>query len=313
MRSARRRALIEKRRKTVRLSGILLKVILPIILILGIFAFIKLSTKYWDGENKFAFAFRLENGDVAVSVLDPKLTELTTLVIPGDTQVEVAGNYGELRIKNVWQLGVNEKLGGSLLSATITQNFLFPVVLWSDSDAGALTGSNSFGVFRFIFFPKSTNIAFGDRISAGIFSLKVGVSNKNLLDLGKNQFLVKQKLNDSQMGYVLAGNVSQRLTIYFADGNFESGTTSGSSLRVAIGDATGVPGVADKVGAIIEVMGGKVVSINKKEAADTDCTVSGSNPMAVKKVASIFSCKVSTENGNFDLEIDLGQKFAKRF
>ena len=131
--------------------------------------------------------------------------------------------------------------------------------------------------------------------------------------MGKNQFLVKQKLNDSQMGYVLAGNVSQRLTIYFADGNFESGTTSGSSLRVAIGDATGVPGVADKVGAIIEVMGGKVVSINKKEAADTDCTVSGSNPMAVKKVASIFSCKVSTENGNFDLEIDLGQKFAKRF
>ena len=291
----------------------LLKIFLPIVLILGIFAFIKLSTKFWDGQDKFAFAYRLENGDVAVSVLDPKLSELTTLVIPGDTQVEVAGNYGELRIKNVWQLGMNEKLGGGLMSATITQNFLFPVVLWSDSDAGALTDSNSFGIFRFIFFPKSTNIAFGDRVSAGIFSLKTGVTNKNLLDLGKNQFLVKQKLNDGQPGYILAGNISQRLTVYFADSNFESGTSSGKSLRVVIGDATGAPGVADKVGAIIEVMGGKVVAINKKDGTDTDCTVFGSDAKAVKKVASIFSCKTGADRGSFDLEIDLGQNFAKRF
>ena len=313
MRSARRRALIEKRKKAGVITGIFLKVFLPIILILVIFAFIKLSTKFWDGQDKFAFAYRLENGDVAVSVMDPRLSEQTTLVIPGDTQVEVAGNYGELRIKNVWQLGVNEKLGGSLMSATVTQNFLFPVSLWSDSDIGALADTNTFGIFHFIFFPKSTNISFGDRVSAGIFSLKIGVSGKNLLDLGKNQFLVKQKLNDGLTGYILAGNISQRLTVYFADSNFESGTSSGKSLRVAIKDATLTPGVADKVGAIIEVMGGKVVEIDKKDGTDTDCTVFGSNAKAVKKVASIFSCKTSTEAGSFDLEIDLGQKFAERF
>ena len=111
MRSARRRALIEKRKKTVKLSGLFFKFFLPMVLILGIVALLKLSTRYWNGRDKFIYAYRLENSDVAVSVLDPKLTELTTLIIPGDTMEDVAGNYGELRIKNVWQLGVNEKLG----------------------------------------------------------------------------------------------------------------------------------------------------------------------------------------------------------
>ena len=313
MRSARRRALIEKKKKTVKMSGLFFKVILPIILILGIFVFFKFDTKYWNGNDKFIFAYRLESGDVAVSVVDPKLDEFTTLVIPGDTQVDVARNYGELRIKNVWQLGVNEKLGGRLLAETITQNFLFPVFLWSDSDARMLSDANTFGILRFIFFPKSTNITFGDRVSAGLFAMRIRDPGKNLLDLGKNQFLVKQKLSDGQPGYILAGTVSPRLTVYFSDNNFADDANSGKTLRVAISDATGVPGVADAVGQIIEVVGGKIVSIDKKNADNTGCTVFGSNTKAVKKIAAIFSCKTSTDRGDFDLEIDLGTAFAKRF
>jgi hypothetical protein len=313
MRSARRRALIEKRKTTRVFLGLLFKFVLPVLLVLGVFTFFKFSTKYWNARDKFTFAYRLESGDVAVSVLDPKLAEITTLVIPGDTEVEVARNYGELRMKNVWQLGVNEKLGGSLMSETITQNFLFPVILWSDSDAKALAATDTFGIIRFIFFPISTNITFGDRVSAGVFALRIGASNTSLLDLGKNQFLVKKVLNDGQPGYVLAGAISQRLTIYFTDNNFAADANSGKSLRVAIVDATTEPGVAEKVGQIIEVLGGKIVSIDKEDGTNTNCTVYGSNFKVVNKVASIFSCKVGAEKGNFDLEIDLGQAFAKRF
>lgn len=313
MRSARRRILIEKKKKTARASGLFFKVFLPIILILGIFAFFKFSTKYWNGNDKFTFAYRLDGGDVAVDVLDPKLGELTTLVIPGDTMVNVARNYGELRIKNVWQLGVNEKIGGRLLAETITQNFLFPVFLWSDMDARSLSDANVPGILRFVFFPKSTNITFGDRFSVALFALKTGSSGRNWLDLGKNQFLVKQKLNDGLMGFLLTGPVSPRLTAYFADNNFAEITNSGKTLRVVIVDATGVQGVADKVGQIIEILGGKVVAVEKKNGTSGDCTVMGSDMEVVKKVAALFSCKVSKDGGEMDLEIDLGQGFAKRF
>lgn len=308
MRSARRHALIEKKKKTVKFTGLFLKFILPAIFILVVLAIFKFSTKYWNGTDKFAFTFLLDSGDVAVNVLDPKLNELTTLVIPGDTQVEVARNYGELRIKNVWQLGINEKIEGRLLAETVTQGFLFPVFLWSSKDANALVAGNTFGILRFIFFPESTNISFWDRVSVGLFAMRVGDSGKSSLDLGKNQFLVKRKLNDGLMGYILGGTISQRLTVYFADNSFAD-----KNVRVAIEDATGTSDVAGKVGQIIEVLGGKVVAIDKKTAIDTDCKVFGTAEDAVKKVAEIFSCKVVKNAGDFDLEIDLGSAFAKRF
>ena len=313
MRSARRRALIEKKKKAGKVTGLLIKIFLPIIIVIGFFLVLRSDIRYWNGHDKFILAYRLENGDAAVSVLDPILSELTTLVIPGDTKVDVARNYGELRIKNVWQLGANEKVGGGLLAETVTQNFLFPVFLWSDSDAKSLVGGNLGEILHFIFFPKSTNVSFSDRLSAGLFSLKIQDLGKSWLDLGKNQFLVKQILNDGQTGFVLNGPVSPRLTVYFSDNDFAD-----KNLRVIINDATGIPGVADEVGQIIEVMGGKVISVNKIISGDknytvSDCRVSGNDLKVVKKVADIFYCKTDKGAASVDLTIDLGQGFAKRF
>ena len=313
MRSARRRALAEKRRNSGKISGLLIKVFLPLILILGIFAFLKFDIKNWNGSDKFALAYRLDSGDTAVSILDPKLDELTTLVIPGDTEVDVARNYGELRIKNIWQLGENEKLGGKLLAETITQNFLFPVFLWSDSDASTLSDQDLGGILHFILFPKSTNIPFGDRLSVGIFAIRIGNSGRNLIDLGKNQFLDKRTLNDGLPGYVIGGEISPRLSAYFSDNAITSTTNSGKNLRVSIKDATAAPGVADKVGQIVEVLGGKVVSVDKEVSINTDCTIFGLDSKVVKKIAELFSCKAGGGRGELDLEIDLGTAFAKRF
>jgi hypothetical protein len=227
--------------------------------------------------------------------------------------VDVARNYGELRLKNVWQLGMNEKIGGSLLAETVTQNFLFPVFLWSDSDAKNLTDGNLAGILHFIIFPKSTNMTFGDRFSVSLFALKIRGMEKDSIDLGKNQFLSKQKLNDGQSGYILSGPISPRLTAYFSDNDFADNATSGKNLRVSIKDTTGMPGVADKVGQIVEIMGGKVISVDKKNLAPGDCVVLGTDPKVVRKIADLFACKISSSRGEMDLEIDLGSDFAKRF
>ncbi len=300
MPSARRQRLITKRLKRKSILPNLLKFLIPFLLIIGIWVFLKLDTKYWNGSDKFDYVYRQDNGDVAITVLDPKLSESTTLVIPGDTQVDVAGNFGTLRIKNVWQLGLNEKLGGSLLAATVSKNFLTPVFLWSESDAGTL---------KFIFAPKYTNIPLGDRLAMTIFSLQVKSINSTVVDLGKSQFLKKVNLSDGQPGYILSGPVSERITVNFSDNDFAD-----QSLRVEIIDATGVGGSADTVGQIIEVMGGKIVSVDRKSTnPDMDCVVLGTNVRIVKKIATLFGCTTSKENSIFDLEIRLGALFAKRY
>ncbi len=303
-----RRILRAQKKEKTKSSNLLFKILIPLVIVLVLALFLKINTKYWNGKDKVSFVFRQSSGDVAVSVLDPKLNEMTTLTIPGDTQVDVARSYGTLRIKNVWQLALNEKLNGKLLSETVARNFLFPVNLWSDSDAVNIKDADFFGVLKFVVFPKSTNIPVGDRLSMAIFTLKLRALNKTEIDLGKSQFLHKEKLSDGQTGYVLVGTISERLSVYFSDNQI-----SEKGMRVSIVDGTGKFGEAQIVGEILEVMGGKVISIDKGDVLpDTDCSVVGKDSAIVKKISKLFTCSY-TVGGDIELQITIGGKFAKRF
>lgn len=305
----RRRILHSKNKEKSRIFGIFIKFSILVALIIGIFVFVKLSTRYWDGHNKFGFSFINSGGEVSAVVLDPVLNEITSIKIPGETEVNVARSYGTLRIKNVWKLSQNEKLGGILLPETITQNFLFPMTLWSDTDAKNIVNQNFFGVVKFIFLPVSTNIPFGDRLSIGIFALKIHDLDKTEIDMGKSQFLHKEKLSDGQIGYRLVNGISERLGVYFSDNDIAN-----RNLKVYIVDATGKNSVASLVGQIVEVLGGKIVSVDKKQdLGNFDCQVLGSDKKIDKRIASLFSCTILSDKTDFDLEIRLGTKFVKRF
>jgi hypothetical protein len=97
--------------------------------------------------------------------------------------------------------------------------------------------------------------------------------------------------------------------MYFSDN--ELGT---QSLKVNIVDATGSLGVSEKVGEILQVIGGKVVSVEKKTTPEAnDCTLYGTNKEIVDRISNLFSCEKGVEKSNFDLDIHLGSKFAERF
>lgn len=301
MKSAHRKIRLEKEAKRVRVFGLLIKILIPVIIIASAFLFLKITTKYWNGSAKVSFVFQDENTNVEVVVLDPQLGEETTLIIPGDTEVNVAHGFGTLRIKNVWKLGVDENLNGSLLAQTVTEQFLFPTYLWSSRSLGNL--------WQFVFSPGKTNISFGDRLSMAIFSMNVKSIDQSQIDLGKSLFLKKQNLTDGMPGYTLSGPVSDRLTVYFSDNDFAT-----RNLKFGLTDATGTPGIANGVGNILEVLGGKVVSIDKRiPDPHLDCVVGGLNPEAVTEVERLFSCKKVSLNTNFDLEVHLGELFAKRY
>lgn len=305
----RRRKRIESQKKKGRIYGIITKFVTPLLLILFCLIFVKLTTHFWNGHDKFAFVFRDTTGNVQVTVLDPGLSESTTLVIPGDTEVDVAENYGTLRIKNVWQLGINEKKDGRLLTETVMKNFLFPVFLWSGESGVGIGKGQLTDILGFIFNPGQTNISFGDRLQAGLFALRVQGLNRDQIDLGKSQFVTKKILSDGSTGFIISTPISERLTVYFSDPNFSNG-----DIRVKIDDQTGSFGVADNIGEIIQVMGAKVASIDRApQASDVDCQVMGTNSDLVKKATNIFKCTKGGGTSDFDLEIILGSKFAGRF
>lgn len=293
-----------------KLSAIIKILLLPL-LFLFFYLFISFTSEAWNGRDRVSVTYPRSGGDVEVTVFDPSLSEITTMVIPGDTEVSVAGNYGTLRLKNVWQLGINEKKYGSILAKSVTKNFLFPVYLWGDTDTENLTSGSVPGAAKFVFFPAKTNMSFGDRFRIAIFSLRVKNIDRSVIDMAKNQFVKKSVLSDGEKGYV-AGEASGRLTVYFSDNDFID--EKGQALRIYIVDRSGATSHSQKMGEILEVLGGKVISVDRSQSVDDRvCEVKGKGQGSLEKVKNIFDCKISQEPTDYDLEITIGKNFPGSF
>lgn len=281
-----RRKKIDKTRKQRSLYTILVFVFF-VGLIFLIFSRVKFGK--WDGINKFCYISKSGNGDILLSVLDPKFKEVTNINIPKDTEVDVSRGYGTMKIGNVYQLGINEKVGGALLTETITKNFFTPVT--------------------FYWFSNDVNIGLFDRLKITLFIKKIPDIDKTEIDLAKSQFVKKATLTDGSSGYKLNGPVSTRLTSYFSDNKLFD-----QNLKIKLIDNSGKSNLSERVGGIIEVVGGKVVSIERGIVDnDLDCLVEGKSKEAVGKISGLFGCKIKNGESSFDLEFLFGGRFYSRF
>jgi len=271
--------------------------------------YLALTTKYWSSQEKLSMAVASPDGGIVVSVLDPQNGEITNIMVPKNTQVEASRELGTWKIKSIWALGVNEKLGGRLLKDTVLKNFKFPVSVWADKGAFGFASGDTLGVLKAMFFPYDTNLRMGDRLRIGIFSLGLANSKRTDVDLTKSGYLKKTKLTDGEEGYVLSGKIPKDLLVVFSDPEI-----SRLGLKVNIKDASADPSVAQEVAEVIEVMGAKVAAVTKEPKTSSDCRIWGSGFFA-KDVARLLSCKLEKERpqGRFDLELEIGEGFAARF
>lgn len=282
-----------------------------VVILIGVLAIVvALQTKYWDARNKLSTVISAESGDVVISTFDPEGESITNVLIPANTQLDVARGLGSFRVKSIWQLGINEKLGGKLLSETIVKNFHFPVYTWGDNNIKGLAESEFLSIFRAVFFPAKTNLKIGDRIKIAFFSLGVKASKRVNIDLREGQYLKKTQLVDGEEGYLVSVAGLSKLFPTFSENGI-----SQQNLRINIKDETGQREVAEQVGETLEVLGVKVASLERKGVEDLDCSFRTKNEDLAKKVSFIFSCKREkiAPEGNFDLELNLGSQFAKRY
>lgn len=303
--SAQRKTL-RKRKKSRHQPAKSLLFLLASVAVLLIFFFFR--TKYWGLGSKFSIAIKTKNDDVILAVFDKELEEVTRIIIPGSTQVEVSRQLGTWKIGAVWQLGENESLGGLLLAETITKHFKLPVVIWADYPAEGFLQSSPWAFIKAVVFPYKTNMLVGDKINLGLFSARVKKFKRISVNLSKTPYLKKTTLIDGNEGYLLAGELPLNLIALFSDKEVVR-----SGLRVVISDLTGKYGLAEQIGEIIEVLGAKVVAIRKGNSSDFDCEIIGSEEQIVKKFAVLFSCQENIKADSFDLEVRLGENFAKRF
>lgn len=301
----RRRKLKKGNRKKVALRVLTLVIVASI---LGFTAYAYLTTAFWNGRDKVSLVINTREGDVVISTFDPGLSELTNIVIPGNTQVEVSRQLGTWRIKSVWHLGENEGVAGALLSETITRYFKLPVIAWADEPSLGFSTGNVPRVLTSVFSSYKTNLKIGDRIKIGLFSLRVKNTKRDEVNLADG-YLRQSRLIDGGEGYILARSLPQKILVIFSDP-----LIADAGVRVAIRDGTGTAAVSGVVSEVLEVLGAKVSSVTKEKPTESDCTIVGKDQRVVEKISKLFQCSTALDSkGNFDLEIRIGSEFARRF
>jgi hypothetical protein len=302
----------KKRRakKDAALARNLFKYIVIVFFILTPFLYIRLTKELWDGENKLVVVTNNGESGVIVSVLDPVAYEIVNISIPGNTQVDAAGQLGVWKIGSIWELGINEGRSGQLLADTVTKNFKFPVVAWQDKRGLGLTSSSPKKFFEALIYPYKTDIKIGDKVAMGLFSMRVNNPKRVEIELENTRYLRKVDLIDGSQGFEIVGSIPQELLALFANSEI-----SKLGLRVAIKSDARDVAVAKEVGEIVEILGAKVASIVKVDDEVEDCIVRSKDEKNAAKFARVISCNVDKGEfvSGFDLEIALGQRFAERF
>ncbi len=254
-------------------------IILGAVLLLSLLTVFLLRTKYWNSGGKLAVV--VDKGqEVVISLYDSAAGSQTDVIIPGNTQVLAAYGLGTWKLGSLWKLGSDEKIGGSLITRSISINFGLPVYIWRD------------------------NLSLGDKLRIRIFSF-LNRGSKDLINLKDTSFLKKTVFMDGESGYLVNKDIPEEISSLFSDQE-----EFGSFLKAKITDASGSYGFAGKVGRIIETMGIKVAAISKGSGSDTNCKVLGKNRELVRKVALILGCSEAEtkEVASFDLEIYLGNQ-----
>jgi hypothetical protein len=235
----------------------------------------------WDNKSKLPILSKVGE-DISVEILDPVNLTISTLIIPGTTEVEAANQLGTWKLKNIEKLGIDKNLSSDFLKNTVIKSLKFPVI-------------------------DNNSLSFIDKIKIKLFTFSVVNTSKSTLNLKDTNYLLRSPLADGTLGYKVNNDMPGNIESFFSE-NF-------SNLNTLINNQTGVNSEGVMVGKVLEVMGINVASIENQEIQNFNCKVIGKNQSVVYKISLIFNCEVLLKDpsNNFDIEVDLGKNFKSRF
>ncbi len=301
--SAQKSRLYKKRnpRPKLRLGKIVVTGILAILFIA--IGYIVFGPHVWDGNSRISIAIQKKSGDVAIITADPQAASITTIEVPGSTQVSASRNLGTWKLSTIWKLGENEKIdSGDFLAATITKSFRFPIEGWADEEMLNLN-------FPAILKSNKTNLHLKDKVALALFSFGVKATSRIDLNLSDTDYLTAARLPDGSNGFDISSNIPISVSSIFTDSGF-----SKRNVNFVIIDKMPDNVITSRVGEIIEVLGGKIATVGREAPDASGCIVRGKDE-AVPRIAKLFRCQIKEGNlsGKENIEIILGGSFKKRF
>lgn len=296
----------------INLRKLLLCILIPSFLVMFLALVIKLIflPSLWDDKYQFSFSYPVSDG-VVISILNPVTDSATNVFIPENTQMQVANKLGSWRLGSVWQLGKQEKVGGYLLSRSLTKTFFVPVDAWASETIKDYDGA-LWSRLQAIFLTSDTNIKFKDKLKIWLFMLGMPKGNSQTLALAETNSLSLEKLPDGSDGFVPNALTDRVERLFFVD------VVSQENARLGITNVANSSGTTNMLVKILETMGTSPVVIREGDFIDgflcaiyTDASAS----YTAKKMALVFDCPIKEKRSenNLDIEFVYGEEFVERF
>lgn len=293
-------------RKHLYSKGILITFLLILTLLLFSISF---KHDKWSNDGYLSVAVVGDSPDVTVIIANPEDDHLVTIIIPGNTEVDSARNFGILPLKNIWRLSQEQGTSGELLPETITRYFYFPTTSYLRI-RGSIDSTHKLSGLHRMFLDVETNLSFADRVSLALFIFRVRNIDNVQYDLSKSRMLSSSVLSDGSEGFIYNRNPSGNITTYFHDQSLRR-----NSPKIKIVNRTGNRLLVEQIGKVFESLGVKVSFFENKEVSDNDCTLIYKNFDSVSKLNELFDCELeeaSFEEG-YDVTMDIGVLFSKRY
>jgi hypothetical protein len=277
-----------------------------------------LRQSVWDGENNLNFVIQAEERIFLYSY-HPQDDLLNIISLPENLLIELAKDYGEYQLKNIYRLGEMEKIGGGRLLQMSLQNF-FKVPLEgefiSPSNTGLEKGKLSSLYLCLLVKRCETSLNWWDltRIFSQFSQLKL--NQVRLLKIEETNLFKKERLADQseamRLETSLIDDFSQK---YFTDKNFLN-----AGLKISVVNATHYAGLAKASSRLLKNIGGEVITSEDADQVSDQSFIyyaeeGQRESYSVKKISQIFQIKqiLFKPETEGDIVIFLGKDFLDSF
>jgi len=300
------------------------------LLVLG-FVFILLYSVYqgfrkstWDGKNNINFVIQGER--TFIYSYHPGDEILNIISLPNNLFIETAKGYGEYELKNIYQLGEGEEIGGGDLLVMSLQNFFTVpidgyIVKIPDSKFEIQNVSLEKARLSSLYFCLLTRDC---KTDLGLWSLirvfnNLGKLKFNQIDLTKIEETIlfkKEKIADgSEVLRLESLQIDDFSQMFFTDKKFLN-----EGLKINVLNATYHPGLAKNASCLLRNIGGDI--INNRDADDVfDNSVlyyadqKYEKSYSLNKIRQIFRIKKVLFDPQIkgDIKVILGKDFLNKF
>lgn len=247
------------------------------------------------------------------------------VAIPADTAVSAVRGYGQYPLSSLWRLGGIDHREQAILPQTASETLGVSIPWYIGfSPSELVRASDPQSILSRVFSPAAipsflrgtltTNMSFVTYLQFVRALGSVSDGKTKRLDIDRSNVLVESQLPDGSKVQTIDPD---RLELFVGD-SFEEARVRSEALRVAVLNATRVPGLADRFARFVARLGATVILVGNSDQnlADTCLVIgsqsrlTGSTAVAIKKISGCKTSASTEGDGRADLTVLVGEGYA---